>query len=423
MANTERGVEIDTIKFLDWLQSRARNNQGVLPPFTNTSAMAALGKTEPKKFGRLHGHVQSRIDFACFLSNLPPLGLAADAPFENAWRQEARDWAFPVDRMMVAAQTRKWTDADFNTIRSAVAPLPKIASIPWRNKLIDSPDEVKTWANSFASTLGTPRVKYTPPKHKSNAKKRIDWTRDELILALELYLTEYRNKAADDKHKKVVALSELLNQLAHVLGIQAADTYRNPNGVAMKLMNFRSIDPAFQKAGKAGLKQGSKLDAEIWIQYAGNTVALVQVAQAIRAGISQNKGKTHLSGDDEPGLQEAPEGKLLTRTHRFREREPKLVAECKKRALKLKGRLVCEACGFDFGKRYGEDAAHIIDCHHTKPVHTLTEDGKTHVNDLELLCANCHRMVHSFKPWLSSAQVRARLAQHYRAHEASSAPD
>lgn len=416
MGDTESSVEFYTVKLLDWLQSIAKINQGEFPPFTNNSAMTALGKNEPKNFGRQHGQIQSRIDFACFLSNLPPLGLAANIPFKNAWLQENRDWAFPIEQMMVAAQTRKWSDVDFDRIRSAVVLLPKSASLSWRKQLTDHPDDVKNWACSFTSTIGTPRINYIPPKQKSLAKKRIDWTRDELILALELYLNEYRDKAPDDKHKKIIVLSELLNQLARVLGIQTTDTYRNPNGVAMKLMNFRSIDPSFRNAGKTGLKQGSKLDTEVWMHYAGNTVDLAQIAQAIKAGISQNKRKKDLTGNDEPGIQEAPEGKLLTRTHRFRERDPKLAVECKRRALKLKGRLFCEACGFDFGKQYGEDAAHIIDCHHIKPVHTLTENSKTHINDLELLCSNCHRMVHSFKPWLSSAKLKERLTQNYQAY-------
>ena len=405
MNDTDKGVAVDTEKLLDWLKAQAMNNNGLIPSFTNADAMAYLGKMDTKKYGRTHGHVQSRIDFACFQCNLPPLGLAADKPFDGAWAQEGRPWAFPVEAMMVAAQSRKWTSENFEAIRKAVAPLPKSANIPWRNQLRRDAGAVKTWADSFASSTGIPRVLYIPPKRKL----RIDWTTDELILALELYLNDYRVKSADDKHTKVRELSNLLNQLAVVLGISTGDGYRNANGVAMKLLNFSSIDPTKTVQGKAGLKQGSKLDMEVWKQFADKPLELGKTAVAIRAKIKEFANTAEVAGDDEPEITQAPEGKLLTRTHRVRERRPELVAACKKRAKKLHGFLACAACSFNFGNIYGSDAEHIIDCHHIKPVHTLGEDGETHIDDLVLLCPNCHRLVHSFRPWLTVEELKLRL--------------
>ncbi len=112
---------------------------------------------------------------------------------------------------------------------------------------------------------------------------------------------------------------------------------------------------------------------------------------------------------DEPDVMEAEEGRVLTRLHRSRERSRKLVEACKKHALKKHGRLVCEACNFEFGKRYGSQHDGIIDCHHTKPVHTLGEGAKTRIEDLALLCANCHRVVHANRPWLTLEQLRAAI--------------
>ncbi|MCZ8389387.1 hypothetical protein [Achromobacter xylosoxidans] len=42
---------------------------------------------------------------------------------------------------------------------------------------------------------------------------------------------------------EVSDLSNLLNKMAESLGKPAAATYRNTNGVYMKLMNFRRLDP------------------------------------------------------------------------------------------------------------------------------------------------------------------------------------
>lgn len=37
----------------------------------------------------------------------------------------------------------------------------------------------------------------------------------------------------------------------------------------------------------------------------------------------------------------------------------------------------------------------------TLPLHTLPEEKKTKLDDLALVCANCHRMIHARKQWLS----------------------
>ena len=73
------------------------------------------------------------------------------------------------------------------------------------------------------------------------------------------------------------------------------------------------------------------------------------------------------------------------------ERDPKV-----RRAF-LKGKhLKCEVCGFDFEKVYGKLGTGYIEVHHTKPVsegERLTDLN----NDLVMLCANCHRMIHRGK--------------------------
>lgn len=59
---------------------------------------------------------------------------------------------------------------------------------------------------------------------------------------------------------------------------------------------------------------------------------------------------------------------------------------------------VCMACGFDFGKMYGEYGKGFIEVHHAKPLFEnageIIPDPKT---DLICLCSNCHRMVHRFR--------------------------
>ncbi|WP_421989133.1 HNH endonuclease [Roseococcus sp.] len=41
---------------------------------------------------------------------------------------------------------------------------------------------------------------------------------------------------------------------------------------------------------------------------------------------------------------------------------------------------------------YGERGRGFIECHHTRPLHTLRPGDKTKIADLVLVCSNCHWM-------------------------------
>lgn len=81
------------------------------------------------------------------------------------------------------------------------------------------------------------------------------WTRDELILAINLYIKlpfgKMHNRNPDIK------------KLAELLG-------RSPSSVARKLGNFASFDPALKSRGVSGLANASKLDREIWNEFYQN---------------------------------------------------------------------------------------------------------------------------------------------------------
>lgn len=233
-----------------------------------------------------------------------------------------------------------------------------------------------------------------------------DWYRDELILALDLYM-QNPSAPAGKTSAAVIALSDTLNSLGSRLGIRHEADYRNPNGVYMKMMNFRRFDPLFTASGKVGLTRGNKLEEVIWKEFASEPDNLQKTAKAIRKAVSTGLDDDIFGDMDEAiGITEAPEGRLLTRMHQTRERNKTLVAAAKTRALKTLGTLSCEACSFDFGKAYGPHGDGFIEVHHCKPVHTLVEGSKTKLEDLALLCANCHRVLHRRTPWLTVEEVR-----------------
>lgn len=251
------------------------------------------------------------------------------------------------------------------------------------------------------------RLAPTHTVHLLKPQSNPAWTRDELILALDLYL-KHRDTLPSKHHPEVQELSRLLGRLGRALGLSESDSFRNANGVYMKLGNFRRWDPEYIKDGKTGLAKGNKDEGLVWEEFANDSVKLAAVVVAIREAIEgQTTASPELEGGDEPDIEEAEEGKVLTRLHRFRERNRSLAKAKKQEALKKHGRLQCEACSFDFAQAYGPAGEGIIDVHHTRPVHTLKPGEKTKLSELALLCANCHRMIHSNRKWLTVEQVRA----------------
>lgn len=57
---------------------------------------------------------------------------------------------------------------------------------------------------------------------------------------------------------------------------------------------------------------------------------------------------------------------------------------------------ICEACDFDFSKKYRNLGHQFIEAHHLTPISNL-EIGKFEINinrDFAVLCSNCHSMIH-----------------------------
>lgn len=102
----------------------------------------------------------------------------------------------------------------------------------------------------------------------------------------------------------------------------------------------------------------------------------------------------------------AVEGRVLLRLHKVKERRPAIVRAKKCAVRAATGRLMCEACDFDFASVYGPLGDGFAECHHRIPLAEL--DGETHTQpeDLAIVCANCHRMLHRSRPMLSVEELR-----------------
>jgi 5-methylcytosine-specific restriction enzyme A len=227
--------------------------------------------------------------------------------------------------------------------------------------------------------------------------------RDELILALDLY----RQEGSKPSLSQLDELSSLLRSIPIEPQLADSPSFRGRDSVYLKLANFIALDPA---TGTKGMTRGGLGDEHVWKEFSADPERLALAAKAIRANLPD------LSIADaefeEEGIHEASEGKVLTRVHRIRERNRRLVKRKKDAALALTGKLECAACQFDFAAVYGEHGDGFIECHHTTPLAELMPGTKTRLADLELICPNCHRMVHRRPRWLTLEELRSLLAHH-----------
>ena len=250
--------------------------------------------------------------------------------------------------------------------------------------------------------------------------KGAPWTQEENILTLDLYLRLSKEKRGMSRFSDE---EDLAKELASY-GFAS----RSRGAMHVKLSHWKSLDPLYTREGqRKELKNRSESLDRMWDYYQCSTEEgkqkVAEVARDLRKELKKRKNtkdikelqeknyiRDRIDGEEVP---EAIEGRLRTVTHINRERDPRLRQKKINKVLAEKGRLACEACGFDFATRYGDHGEGFIEVHHTQPLATLTEASRITLDDLALLCSNCHRMVHRKKHhWLTMAELRALVQTH-----------
>jgi len=125
------------------------------------------------------------------------------------------------------------------------------------------------------------------------------WTREELILALDLYC-RIPFKKTKANNPEVVQLAELLK--------------RSPASVARKLGNFGSFDPALRQQQVTGLVHTGKLDREIWDEFNNDWNRLVLEARRLRDMLEYARQLPEATGDEIELPQGASEREAVRRT-------------------------------------------------------------------------------------------------------------
>jgi predicted restriction endonuclease len=144
----------------------------------------------------------------------------------------------------------------------------------------------------------------------SSPSARKPWSRDELIVACNLYFTLPFGQM-HSRNPQVIALARSLR--------------RTPGSVAMKLVNFASLDPAHQARGVSGLSGVSRSDREIWQEFHSNWPALSEKSEKLLEELGPTETLApHKERAALPKLVEIPEGPTesvssvkVRRTQRF----------------------------------------------------------------------------------------------------------
>lgn len=100
------------------------------------------------------------------------------------------------------------------------------------------------------------------------------WTRDEMILVLNLYLKLPFGKM-DRRNPDVIHLAEIIG--------------RTPNAVALRLVNYASYDPILQQRGISGMAHGGKKCGEFWNEFINDRERLLFESERI---LAQYEGTT-----------------------------------------------------------------------------------------------------------------------------------
>ena len=89
---------------------------------------------------------------------------------------------------------------------------------------------------------------------------------------------------------------------------------------------------------------------------------------------------------------------------RYFARNGRLAADAKK-----KYGYQCEVCRVDFREKYGPLGMRAIEVHHLRPLKFAAGARETTIDDVKVLCANCHRMIHDISPPFEISELRKLL--------------
>lgn len=233
----------------------------------------------------------------------------------------------------------------------------------------------------------------------------VDWLDDELVLAADLVSRNGWTGVRRTSNAAVV-LSELLRAGQLHYGVDLPSNFRSPSSIQRKTYDLATADESYEGTPT----RGGRRDAAIIAAFRADTDGMQARAAAIRDTLA--RGETLSSIAENDGDEGAREGGLLEVVARRRERSRALRQRKIRAVVAAGGAVACEICGFNFGRVYGDRGEGYIEVHHVEPLH-VTGESTTNLDDLALLCANCHRMCHRGE-WVTPEIVAESMNSEWR---------
>lgn len=100
------------------------------------------------------------------------------------------------------------------------------------------------------------------------------------------------------------------------------------------------------------------------------------------------------------------EGKKYIAETIFRKRNHKLIEQ-----KKVNSDYRCEVCGMRYENVYGEIGKDYIIAHHVDPIGSRHDDSKTTLDDIALVCSNCHNMLHRTNPPMRVKDLKSLISK------------
>lgn len=236
-------------------------------------------------------------------------------------------------------------------------------------------------------------------------------TKDELIENIER-LEKYLCEGTDEERKFAIALIKK-GRCFVTYQVNKETRFCPSRFVGYKSNNMRrhgasygkdgrETNSAITKALKIKLETNQNLE-ELYQKYCRNFGVM---PDNVKKQFWDLESEYAIIIEDEEGENSFPEGGIVKRMHLHRERNQRVIKLAKERFKSKYGRLFCVVCEFDFSDKYGVLGDDFIEAHHTIAISSMKPNDQTKPEDIALVCANCHRMLHRKRPWLGISELK-----------------
>lgn len=225
--------------------------------------------------------------------------------------------------------------------------------------------------------------------------KNPDWLREEIILALDLYFNlDYGQMHG--KNKEVIALSDDLKKMNLHKRISDPQSFRSVNSVALKLNNIKKLDQNF---GGKGMRDGGKLEQDIWKEFYRHRGTLKKEAWMIRL--------TYFSPEI-PQINQI-DNNLAKGIHKHRETDPIILKQKLKYVEENSDFLSCEICRLQPTALYGRLGDKLMEIHYNKIIDLELGSIPISIDDFLVVCPNCHAILDKYYNQIQASDLKTSL--------------